>query len=50
MIYLIDERFRKKIALYNLITQVKFPGMYKECLHLGCKVKDEVEDKVENKD
>ena len=39
----------KKGALYNLINQVKYPGMYDECLCLGCKgeVKFEVEDKIE---
>ena len=41
MIYLIDKGFRIKGALYNLINQVKCPGMYDECLCLGCKVKDD---------
>ena len=30
MIYLVDEGFRIKIALYNLINQVKCSGMYNE--------------------
>ena len=51
MIYLIDKGFRIKIALYNLINQIKCPGMYNECLCLGCcKIKGKVEDKVEDKD
>ena len=45
MIYLIDKGLRVKIAHYNLINQVKCPGMLNECLCLGCKVKGEVEDK-----
>ena len=51
MIYRIDKGFRIKSAHYNLINQVKCPGMYDECLCLGFKnkgeVKVEVEDKVE---
>ena len=36
MIYLIDRGFRIKTALNILVNQVKCPGMYNECLCLGC--------------
>ena len=49
MIYLIDKGFRIKSPLYNLINQVKCPGMYDECLRLSCKVKGEVKVEVEDK-
>ena len=37
MIYLIDRAFRIKTALNIFVNQVKCPGMYNECLCLGCK-------------
>ena len=43
MIYLIDERFRIKSAIYNLINQGKCPGMYDKCLCLNCKGKGKVD-------
>ena len=49
MIYLVDKGFRIKSALYNVNNQFKCPGMYDECLCLGCNVKDEVKIEVEDK-
>ena len=49
MIYLIDKGFRIKGALNNLNNQVNCPGMYDECLCLGCRFKGEVKVEVDDK-
>ena len=38
MIYLIDRGFRIKSALYILVNQCKYTGIYNECFCLGCNV------------
>ena len=50
MIYLIYKGFKISGALYNLINQVKCPGMYDECLCLGCKDKSLLTDDIDSED
>ena len=48
MIYVIDRRFIIEGALDVLVNQIKCPGMYDKCFCFSCKVKGNVEDKVED--
>ena len=50
MIYFIDRVFRIKRALNILVNQCKYPGIYNECLCLGCNVNVNVNDNVFDND